>query len=304
MNRQNRSVVAALFFLALTFSPLAGVTAQQQLQWKFKVGQQLQLAIDQQTESLTQVSDQELKVTVQIAMTENWRVEAVDDDGVATIQRSLAEIKLSMRSGADIEISFDSTQQRTAPGMARELGKALKPVLKQPMTIRVNPQGAVIEVRLSEQLEAELEEVSTLLGDFFSPASIKQQLTTLGRLPPGAVAVGTSWSVATATDSPLGKLSLQRQFTYDGQKQVTDGELSEISIVGKAQLEPVSKPGGRVVELKQHQLSGTIRFDAQAGQLSESEERQTLVMETRYRELKIQSRVSTTTRARVTTVKP
>lgn len=300
MSKARRWFTAGVGVLALTLAVVGQVDAQQTIQWKFQVGQQWQLAIDQQTESLTQVSDQQLKVQVQVSLTEQWRVLSVEENGLATIERALGDIKIVLRSAPDNEINFDSTRQRNAPGAARELGKALGPILKQPMQIQLNPQGAVVNVVLSDKLKANLAEVSGLLGDFFSPQSIKEQLVSLGRLPAGPVTVGDSWSVDVKTPSELGTLSLERTFAYDGQKEVTGGSVSEILVSGTASLQPASKPQGRQVELKQHKLSGVIRFDAARGQLRESEERQTLLMETRYRELKVQSRVTTTIRTKLT----
>ena len=187
---------------------------------------------------------------------------------------------------------------------AGEVAKALEPVLGKPMKIKVNPRGAVVDVELGKQLKAQLAELAKVLGDFFSPDSIEQQLMTIGRLPAGPVSKGQSWMANVESMTALGKLSVARTFTYEGEKNTTDGSVSEIAIAGQLKLIPGTGKKDRTVTLREQQLTGVLRFDAAAGRLLESTEQQKLGIQTAYRELRIQSEVATSTRTIVTLVGP
>ncbi len=290
--------------LLLLFASGPVCLAQQELGWKFQPGQQLKVSIEQKTESHTRVADQSLKMTVQLSVEEKWDVKEVAEDGVATIDRSHTRIKLSIRSGVDEEITFDSSQQRSAPGVARTIAQALAPVLGKPVRIQVNPRGAVVDVELGKELKGQLAELAKVLGDFFSPDSIEQQLMTIGRLPAGPVSKGQSWMANVESTTSLGKLSVARTFTYEGEKNTTDGSVSEIAIAGQLKLIPGTGEKDRTVTLREQQLTGVLRFDAAAGRLLESTEQQKLGIQTAYRELRIQSEVATSTRTTVTLVGP
>ena len=278
--------------------------AQQELRWKFRPGEQLKVSVEQKTVSNTRVADQSLKMTVQLTVEEKWEVKEVAENGVATIDRSLTLIKLSIRSGVDEEITFDSSQQRSAPGAARTIAKVLAPVLGKSVRIQVNPRGAVVDVELGSELKGQLVELAKVLGDFFSPDSIEQQLMTIGRLPAGPVSKGQSWMANVESTTQLGKLSVARTFTYEGEKNTTDGSVSEIAIAGQLTLVPGTGKKDRKVTLREQQLTGVLRFDAAAGRLLESSEQQILGIHTAYRELRIQSEVKTSTRTTVTLVGP
>ena len=131
--------------------------AEQSLRWKFQPDEKMKVTVQQKTESMTRVADQSLKMTVDLSVEEKWDVKAVAENGLATIERSLTRIQLSIRSGAEEEIAFDSASKRTAPGRARTIAAALGPVLGKPMRIKVNPRGAVVDVELGEELDLELE---------------------------------------------------------------------------------------------------------------------------------------------------
>jgi hypothetical protein len=278
--------------------------AQQQLRWKFQPGEQFKVTVEQKTVSTTRVADQSLKMMVELAVEEKWDVRQVAASGVATIDRSLTRIQLTIRSGVEEEITFDSASERTAPGMARAIAKVLGPVLEKPMRIQVDPRGAVVDVELGEKLKGQLVELAKELGEFFSPDSIQQQLMTIGRLPAGPVSVGESWMESVESTTPLGKLSVVRTFTYEGEKSTSDGLLSEIVIVGQIKLVPSADGNDRKATLRDQKLSGVLRFDAVAGRLVESTEQQKLGIQTVYRELRIQSDVTTTTRTTVTPLSP
>ena len=278
--------------------------AEQSLRWKFQPDEKMKVTVQQKTESMTRVADQSLKMTVDLSVEEKWDVKAVSENGLATIERSLTRIQLSIRSGAEEEIAFDSASKRTAPGRARTIAAALGPVLGKPMRIKVNPRGAVVDVELGEELESQLAELAKILGDFFSPDSIQQQLMTLGRLPAQAVSTGESWMASIESMTQLGKLAVARTFTYEGEKATTGGMLSEIAISGQIVLAPAAKEDDRKATLRHQELSGLIRFDAGAGRLVESSEQQKMGIQTSYRELRIQSEVTTSTRTTVAPFSP
>ena len=211
---------------------------------------------------------------------------------------------VSIRSGAEEELAFDSASKRTAPRRARTIAAALGPVLGKPMRIKVNPRGAVVDVELGEELESQLEELAKILGDFFSPGSIQQQLMTIGRLPAQAVSTGESWMASIESMTQLGKLAVARTFTYEGEKATTGGMLSEIVISGQIVLAPAAKEDDRKATLRHQELSGLIRFDAGAGRLVERSEQQKRGIQTSYRELRIQSEVTTSTRTTVAPFSP
>jgi len=277
---------------------------QQVLRWKFQPGDQFKVTTEQKTESNTQAADQSLKMTIQLTVEEQWDIKQVDEKGVAEIARSLTRIQLLIRSPVDEEISFDSAKKRSAPGVARSIAEALGPVLDKPMRIQLNPRGAVVGVELGEQLKTQLAELAKVLGEFFSPDSIEQQLMTIGRLPAGPVKQGASWMTQVTATTPLGTLSVSRTFTYEGEKPSTEGNLSEIVIAGQIILVPPEKENDRKVTLNKQTLEGVLRFDAAAGRLVESHELQTLEIQTAYREIRIESQVKTSTHTTVTPIMP
>lgn len=161
-------------------------------QFRFQKGQTLTYKVEQTTNasetSPDEKSNQPVTTTsvTKLSLVKHWKVADIDGQGVATLELSLASMRLERTSGTGETDVFDSAKPDAdnQQEMARLIGRTLA-------VVRVGPKGDVVEVKEST----------------FGPASrFTTELPFKITLPATAPTPGQSWerSYAIKLDPPQG----------------------------------------------------------------------------------------------------
>jgi hypothetical protein len=143
------------------------------------------------------------------------------------------------------------------------------------MEVVMDASGEIQEVKLPAAVEQSLENSpsSPTFAAKVSPAEIKQLLGQAGAVfPREPLETGAKWSTTRRVASPLGKLKLLTDYTYEG-PHPEGGQ----KIVTTTKLE---MPATSALRIREQQQQGQLHFDAQAGRLLGSQVTQRLKTET------------------------
>lgn len=148
----------------------------QRPQFHWKTGGVMTYRVAQTTEAVETLKDQTLKTTTKLDLVKRWRVMSVDAAGVATLQMTLASLRMENTSPAGEAMTFDSANPAKSHEQLRdEMSKYVGPPL---VTVRIDGRGQLIEVKECK----------------FGPESrLQADLPFKLVLPPAPFAVGKSW---------------------------------------------------------------------------------------------------------------
>ena len=92
----------------LTALAFAGVAPAQAPQFRWQAGQVLTYRVSQSTTATETVKDGTLTTTTQLDLVKRWQVVAVDAAGTATLQMSLASLRMEIKPPTGEALLFDS----------------------------------------------------------------------------------------------------------------------------------------------------------------------------------------------------
>ena len=235
--------VAAALLAAATVS---AQTTPAKFHWQ--VGQVLNYKVEQTTNESEMVGGNKLESTMKLSEVKRWQVLAVDASGIATVQQSLTSLRIE-KTDAGSTVVFDSAHpDKSDPGMNEQLKKYVGTPLA---TLRVDPQGKVVEVKESK----------------YAPASrYENELPFSIILPPAGVQAGQSWqrTYQVTLEPPLGtneKCPAVQKYTC---KTVADGAAT---IAVTTELKAPPEAAADRAALVQFLPEGEIVFDLKAGRL-------------------------------------
>ena len=163
--------------MTATFALLAAALAQAApgpLHWQS--GQVLTYRVEQVTAASDSSGEGKVETRTRLNLLKRWQVVSVDAAGVATLQLSLASLRLETTTPGGDKLLFDSIEPDKGTPELREqlLGYVGKPLA----LLRVDSQGRVVEVKESK----------------FGPASrYENELPFVGMLPAEAPRAGQEW---------------------------------------------------------------------------------------------------------------
>ena len=103
----NKTVFALAVLTSLVCATQPADAQTTDLKWNLKKGDQLQATLIQSSATLTKVDSRETTVNSSTTILFDWNVTDVDGAGTATIEQSLASIKLSVADPAVPEQAVD-----------------------------------------------------------------------------------------------------------------------------------------------------------------------------------------------------
>ena len=162
----------------LILTPLGWAQAGQ-WQFRWQQGQTLTYVVEHATSAAEVVGDSKSDTRTKLNLTKRWQVLDVDASGVATLQLSLAALRLEATTPTGGVLLFDSNDPaKSDEHMREELGK----FVGQPLAVlRMDVYGRVVEVKESKH----------------GPASrFDSELPFVFTLPAGAPAPGQGWDRA------------------------------------------------------------------------------------------------------------
>jgi len=241
---------AILFALAGALAVTPALPAQTQSKmFRWETGQLLTYRVEHTTSAAETVSGTKSETKTKLNLTKRWYVAAVDPAGVATIQLSLAALRLETTTPSGGVLLFDSSDpEKSDPQMSGQLKKYVGDVLA---TLRVDGQGKVIEVKESKH----------------GPASrFESEPPFVLVFPDAALTEGMNWSRSykITIEPPQGtgeKYDAVQECTC---KSVAQGSATfALTTTLKTQPESVLDR----VPLLQLQPEGEVTFDVQSGRL-------------------------------------
>lgn len=262
----------ALALIALPSGPARSANPAEKatLRWKLKEGQVLRYAMNQNTISTGQdLEGREVKQTIGLIMDMTWTVKGVAPSGVASLALSIDRLRTSATAPFG-KFSFDSKEAGAATGAA---GPLFKMLVGAEFTAKLDAQGRMTDVKLSEKLLATLQggdEPAGAQGQF-SEVGLKNMIEQMVLpLPDAPVDLGATWkrdlAIPSGADGQTRKV--EQDFTYKGPVPAPAAGLEAVEFLTKFD-PPKADPNVPVV-FKKEAATGRYEFDKDAGVVARS----------------------------------
>ncbi len=264
---------------------LAGpAAAQTTLRYKFKEGEKLQYAMNQDIKMSMSVGGMDIDIKMKQGFDMNWNVQKVDDKGNAKVRLTIGRVKLSMESpmgtaevdtGAKKAVDQDDPLAKTFADLAAGLA-ALE------MTFTMAPDGEMKDMKLPEEALKKLRAIpgaDQFGGQLLSPDGFKK-MTGVGMiLPKEPVTKGKQWTQKMSMKIPnLGTMNGITKYTYEGSTDKDGKKLAKIQLTPDLKITP--DPDAPVqIKLKNIKDKGHAYFDNEAGRLAETRNEMNMEME-------------------------
>jgi hypothetical protein len=174
--------------LVAVFTFVAAAPAQQP-HFRWQGGQTLTYRVSQSTEAVETLKDQVLKTSTRLDLVKRWQVTDVDANRVATLQMSLASLRMETTTPNGDVMLFDSANpSKSHEQLREEMSKYVGPPLT---VVRIDGRGQIVDVKECK----------------FGPESrLRADLPFKLVLPAEPVNVGSSWErgYAIKLDPPQG----------------------------------------------------------------------------------------------------
>jgi hypothetical protein len=161
--------------VAVGFS--AQISSAQAPVFRWKSGQTLTYRVSQSTTAVESIKDSEpMTTTTQLDVVKRWQVTEVDAAGNATLQMSLASLRMETRPPKGEGMLFDSAHpEKSTDGLREELSKYVGPALT---VVQMDARGQLVAVKESK----------------FGPASrLQSDLPFKLVFPATPIAAGQAW---------------------------------------------------------------------------------------------------------------
>lgn len=268
----------ALLVLAASTVARAQDQPKPVLRWTFEPGQTLRYTFHQVTDMQITSGGQQVDRLNDLKIDLTWKVEAVAEDGTATISQTVDKVHAEVTAG-DQSILYDSAENKAeGPGVS-SLSDLYGSALGEPYTLKLSANGDVLEVkvpdRVTEALKGSPFQAIADGGSVFSPDGVKRMLAqAMPRLNGEATAVGTTWD--TSLEVPSGPLLMKLSHQY----KLTEVEDAAATITSSIGTSVEARPGAPLkVTLKSQSGEGSYRFGLQPGHLVRTTLKQAFEME-------------------------
>ena len=215
---------------------------------RWQSGQVLTYRVEQVTAASDSSGEGKVETRTKLNLLKRWQVLSVDAAGVATLQLSLASLRLETTTPGGDKLLFDSIEpDKGTP----ELRQQLSGFVGKPLALlRVDGQGRVVEVKESK----------------FGPASrYENELPFVGVLPAEAPKAGQEWKrdYKITLEPPQGAGE-----KYDAvQKYVCKGVADGLATAAMTTELKAAPPVAEQAALLQLEPEGEVVFDLKAGRL-------------------------------------
>ncbi|HTK77591.1 MAG TPA: hypothetical protein VL371_20165, partial [Gemmataceae bacterium] len=134
------SVLAVLSF--------AAAAPAQAPQFRWRTGQALTYKVSQTTTADETIGDKTQTTTTQLDLVKRWQVTGVDVNGVATLQMTLASLRMETKTPSGEKLLFDSAKPAESTEALRDdMSKYIGPPLT---VVRLDARGQLVEVKESK----------------------------------------------------------------------------------------------------------------------------------------------------------
>ena len=261
----------------------AVASAEKLLRWKLVPHDEIHVEIDQEVKAETSLMGNQANTSARMKIDMNWQVRQVSSDGVAEIQQSIDRFRMRLMAPGHGAIDLDTAAPDPPDAMAQMLMENVRPMVGLKILQEMNNLGEILGVRLSPEAERQLQQDQAgPLKDMFSPEGVKSLMSqSTAVLPEQPVSPGDTWSGSTTTQSPVGDMRMDLNYTYRGTIDFNGRPVERIDVGLQLHLDDPPTVSGIRVELTEQSGEGIMLFDASAGRFVQSRIRQDLTLNTR-----------------------
>jgi hypothetical protein len=269
---QRNGKFLGLVCLVLLAAPSARALAEGvPLSWHFKPGETLHYVAKQEVVQNLSSPTISGKMNVGITLDLTWAVQSVDAQQVASLKQMIDRVQMNVDGPKGVKVQYDSVSGKEPEGAAKAAVAGLQTLAKKPMSLKIDPQGKILEVKLPQDVLDEIQKTPALqpLARTFSEEGMKQ-LLGLSLLPKESLVPGKSWDDESLFENAqAGKQKVKSTYTYVGPKTVEGKPVEQIDSVVTLEVLPPEQQAAKVDITEQHG-TGTAYFDAAAGRLLQS----------------------------------
>lgn len=239
------------------------------LKWKFKEGQTWYYTSSQDTKMNVKQGLVAQEVLMKQTSDVSWTVESIDEDGNAHITLTMQRIR-SESGPAEDTVVFDSDDDKLPEGADESSMEVLRAGLNQPIYLVLDPQGKVIDVRLSDEFARKIKESPQYgpLAALFSRDNLKQMVSVNTiELPAEPLVKGATWEQQSLLTDPIsGKQKLSTTYRYDGVDEHDGRRFDKIS--STATVSPADEKKASPLTVKDQKMNGVVWFDRTMGRIA------------------------------------
>jgi len=301
MNRPlSRTLVIAA---CLLFTLAATASAQVQLRYKFRQGQQLKYRTQQSIKLQTQISGKQIEVAFDQTIESTQQVTELTQDGGAKIEQTIDRVSMTITRPAGTEITFDSAAEGEPSAGAKPLAAVAEALKAAKFEFQMSPRGEITAVALPSDLHANLSQ-DPATADFAKlfDAEMFKRLLVQGAptfpedplVPQGQAGGESSWRKTFIVDNPnFGKQALQVIYTYLGESKTEQGDtVHSVAFRMRTAFRPAAG-STTTIAVNQQQTTGKMLFNNLLGRLHSSQLSQSLELQVTSGEVKQTHKVDT-----------
>lgn len=251
------------------------------LRWKWTEGS---ATTYRSTHEMTQEvtgSGEDRSVSWTVAYIVRQRVQSVSDAGVATVAQTYESAIIDVKEKPGEQVRYDSTRQADASKRSHRLIKPHAAFVGKTITFDVDPEGKVLRLEGASQILAEAFDGVSESNPLIAPlmqlykatrsddairAGLEKQLRVV---PDRQTRIGESWNVQSEQRFPaVGTITSDLNYTF---RRVTRG-MAMLDAGGTLTQSSTGDPLASMlgVTMTQSRVSGSVTFDADAGQITSS----------------------------------
>jgi len=215
-----------------------------------------------------------------------WSVNSVEQDGTMRMTQAFDRVMMKTVDVDGKTVVFDSSRAEAPSPDVQDMARDIRPLLRSHFAVAMSNRGEIIEVTPREEAAGEVSErpADSRWKDLLTSDGINQTLRqTLGLLPGSSVVEGDKWANSYDVKSPLGKIRINNDFTYEG--TISRNGRAYVKIVMVAHVEPRKEANvfDEPTMPTPERYSGVFYFDNVAGRLVHSEITQTMASEVPFK---------------------
>ena len=277
---RNTGMVGFLVLCTVWLSP-ASLQAELALRWRFEPGQSFKQVLTQDMNTSAMLGAQVVETKIVQTVDIRWNVRAVDDQGVAELDKNFERVRLKMNAIGGLGFEFESQSEEPATGIGKLLAPALKSLAQSKYRVKISPRGEILDVKIQEDATQALQAIPGI-GQMITPDSLVGMVkNSLYPFPAEPVNAGDSWKSRVEHQLPqLGKMVEETNLTYVGQETVDGKPLERVNLSITTQIpQNAAKPADLKFAIKEQTTSGMLLFDQQAGHLTRVERTMKMVID-------------------------
>lgn len=271
-----------------TFVVAGSATAAEQLAWKLKPDDRLNVTTHQTVTTNTTYTGTAVQSTLTLVIESQWRVTAASEGSIELTQ-TVKRAKVEMQTPKSEPIVYDSAGDERPTGAARKLQSAVQPLIGLSVQLKMNERGEM----LAAELPAEGSEGDK--PDEGKTASVSQHMlqSLLSKpivvLPKDEVSASDTWQDESTSTSSVGEVTTKKTYKLVSLDEVDGGQQAKIAAEGTISVDSQGK-----LKVTESGFDQTVLFDVEDGLLKSSEQSARMKTEKPYRETTITVDLATT----------